>query len=88
MLNHFYGWKILFVNPAYKIPRFTFFIGTFLNFQIKKSSLCVFDHFWEHLLVINILRGPIFHKGFVTIKVSPAFGMFSDVDDFGVFHPH
>jgi len=29
-----------------------------------------------------------FIRALFAIKVSPALGMFSDVDNFGVFHPH
>jgi len=44
----------VFVDPAHELPRSSIFVGDFLNLEIEKRSLGVFDCFLETLPILKL----------------------------------
>jgi len=57
-------------------------------FRSKKVLFVFLTVFWNTFQLSMFFEDLYFIRALFAIKVSPALGMFSDVDNFGVFHPH
>jgi len=54
VFDSFNDWKFVSVDPAHKLPRFSTFVGYFLNFEVKKGPFGGFDHFLEGFPVTTL----------------------------------
>ena len=53
ILDCFYSWQFLLVNPIHEFLRPMTLVGDLLNFGIEKQSLGRFDHFFEQLPILK-----------------------------------
>jgi len=47
VFDGFNSWQLVFVNPIHELPRFSFLVGNFLDFEVKEGSFGEFDCFLE-----------------------------------------
>ena len=77
----------MLVDPAHEFPGSSFFIGNFLDFEIKKELLGGFDCFLKDLPVFKSSLCPVISQGLVIVFVLPALGMSSDIDELSIISP-
>jgi len=53
VFDHLDGRQFVLVNPAYEFPRSLFFVGDFLDFEIKEGLLGGFDSFLKGLPIFK-----------------------------------
>jgi len=70
----------VFIDPVYKFPRSSSFVGDFLDFEIEEGLLGIFDHFLECFLVFKASRYPIAPQRLIAFLGPPALGMSCDID--------
>ena len=71
VFDSFNSRKFVFVDSIHEFPWTLFFVGDFLNLEVKEKTFSALDCFLELLLILDMLRQPILLKISSIIHVPP-----------------
>jgi len=73
VLDSFNSRKLVFFDPIHEFPWTPFFVGDFLNLEVKEETFGGLDYILELFPILNMLGQSILFKIPAAICIPPAF---------------
>ena len=88
MFDSFDSGKLMFVDLVHEFPWTLFFVGDFLDLQVKKCLFGTFNCFLELFPILNIFCHLVLFKVSITISILPTLRLLGDVNNLWIFSPN